>query len=351
MHVTHILESWNNAGTERYVSNLIHASHKEEVNYKIIILGKINDPVTLANLPSDIVQIASTRSKLLALSKIIRKDDEDIYHLHLYTSLFLVSLLLKLFRKKFIVTYHVPLLQWNIKHKILWVASGYLADKKVAVSSFICEEFNKYFTTDVIFPPAWKETDVSKKENIKLRSSCLEIICIGRLENKQKDWLTLVEAIYKLSQTTKDKIKVTLIGGGPDKKIIQNSITKYKLCNKIQLTGHLEKEQVFEYLKTSSISVLPSKFEGFGMSAVETMSYEILTITSNFPASFDFIEHGITGYHFKIGDSTSLAGILELVINDDNLREIVAKQGKELTRQKFSDTGCASKYSILYNSM
>lgn len=357
MKIIHILECWGNAGTERYVANLVNAYNKKTNQFEFAILKEISHSQSCDILPG---RIKSFRYKKLPVISLIfyilesRKKD-TICHLHLYTSMFPVALLLKILGVRFIVTYHVPLSQWNTKHRLLWIVSGYLADKRVAVSSFIREEFKKYFTTEVIFPPVWNQAYIRENHNanhfVGFEQNTLKVVCVGRLENKQKDWLTLINAIFLLSQATQDKIKVILIGGGPDKQIIECSIKKNNLGEVITLTGHLEKEEVFEYLEESSISVLPSKFEGFGMSAVESMSMGILTITSDFPASFDFIKHGITGYHFKISDSEGLAAILELVVNDDKLRHKVALQGKKFSRQGFSDKQCAIEYFKLYNSL
>ncbi|QWN35857.1 glycosyltransferase [Cobetia sp. 4B] len=357
MKIIHILECWGNAGTERYVTNLVNASNKSINHLEFAILGEISHRSSCTFLPGRIKNFCNNKSPVIALIFYIlkTKTKDTICHLHLYSSIFPVSLLLKIIGVKFVITYHVPLSQWNVKHRILWIASGYLADKRIAVSSFIREEFKKFFTTRVIFPPVWSKADIPKDQELKPSISSeiqtLKIICVGRLENKQKDWLTLIDAISQLTLASQNIVSVLIIGDGPDKEIIQDYIAKHNLGKVIELKGHLEKDQVFAYLEESSISVLPSKFEGFGMSAVESMSRESLTITSDFPASFDFIQHGVTGYHFKVGDSKGLAVILELVINDDKLRNKVALQGKKFARQEFSDSLCALEYYKLYNSL
>ncbi|GAA4455950.1 hypothetical protein GCM10023156_30660 [Novipirellula rosea] len=43
------------------------------------------------------------------------------------------------------------------------------------------------------------------------------------------------------------------------------------------------------------------------MAAVEAMMLGVPVITSDFPASHEFIKDGITGHHFPIGDADALA--------------------------------------------
>ena len=64
---------------------------------------------------------------------------------------------------------------------------------------------------------------------------------------------------------TRPDIRTVICGDGPERKMLEQQIRKYKLSDHIELTGELEHTQVLAYMQRSKIFLHPSSYEGFGI--------------------------------------------------------------------------------------
>ena len=64
-----------------------------------------------------------------------------------------------------------------------------------------------------------------------------------------------------------------MVGDGPLKKELENYTKELKLTNKIIFTGFLGDKGKEKYILDSSIFILPSYTESFGLVLIEAMSY------------------------------------------------------------------------------
>ena len=88
---------------------------------------------------------------------------------------------------------------------------------------------------------------------------------IGRL-TEQKDPLLFINIVKDMN----DKhIKAVMIGDGKLKEECINKIEEYNLKDNIDMLGFVQNP--FPIIKNSKICVMPSKWEGFGLTAVESM--------------------------------------------------------------------------------
>ena len=97
------------------------------------------------------------------------------------------------------------------------------------------------------------------------------IITIGRLspEKGQKDLID----VFKIVNTKLPKTKLFIIGDGPLKDKLKNYAKNLKLGDKVIFTGFLNDKEKEKYIFDSSVFVLPSYTESFGLVLIEAMSY------------------------------------------------------------------------------
>lgn len=260
-----------------------------------------------------------------------------------------VVMCLKIFNCKTVITYHLPLSQWSLRHRVMWIISGYIANSCAVVSTAIKNEFSSYFKTTVIYPPVYiNDTEVN---HVNKNKKSINIVCVGRLDNKQKDWNTLIKAIALIPESYLIGINVNILGDGGDKNTILKCIKNNNLDDKVFLHGHKSEEEVIKNLKMADISILPSRYEGFGMSAVEAMIYGALTITSNYPASKDYIINGVTGFSFPVGDEVALSRLIINYINNREKGRSIAINGQKAAKKMFDAKKCSMEYQLLYNSI
>ena len=117
-----------------------------------------------------------------------------------------------------------------------------------------------------------KHINNPKSFESKNKASCHQkVICsVGRLED-QKSFSSLIKAFYlsTIDNADLNDWKLKIYGEGSLRNELQNIIHKYDLVERVLLEGY--KKDIQQYMIESSMFVLSSKYEGFGLVLLEAM--------------------------------------------------------------------------------
>lgn len=182
-------------------------------------------------------------------------------------------------------------------------------------------------------------------------SSCenKKIISVGRLDG-QKGYDRLVE-VWKIIKT-KDIANewiLEIYGEGIDKNIIEKKIKNYNLQNSLFLKGTTNK--IEEKYQESSIYVMTSRYEGFGMVLIEAMAYGLPVVSFDcLSGPRDIIKNNEDGYLVKNGDIEDLAKkILYLMKDREKRKEFGRKAKQNVTR--FLEERIMEEWKELFESL
>jgi len=160
------------------------------------------------------------------------------------------------------------------------------------------------------------------------------IIIVGRLRG-EKGHSVLLDAMAPVVTKVPD-VKLLVIGDGPDRESLKLKAETLGIASNIVWMGQKSQGEVFKLLAISDIAVVPSLFEGFGLTAAEAMATGLPVVGSDVDGLREVIEHGETGILAPPGDRTALAKALtELLKNPYRARGMGAK-GRERVRRLFS---------------
>lgn len=150
------------------------------------------------------------------------------------------------------------------------------------------------------------------------------IITIGRLspEKGQKDLID----VFKIVNNELPKTKLFIVGDGSLKEELENYTQKLKLADKVVFTGFLGDKEKEKYILDSSIFVLPSYTESFGLVLIEAMSYGLPCI------AFDSSD----GAKELLKDNV---GILIKSRNKEKMAEEIIKQLENKKENEYSEKG------------
>ncbi len=100
------------------------------------------------------------------------------------------------------------------------------------------------------------------------------IIAVGRL-SKEKGYDDLIRVMEKV-RLRDENIKLTICGDGPEREALEKQIGgNHSIRHHIKITGFLNNDELDEYYKKSSLFVMTSHEESFGLVLLEAMSYGI----------------------------------------------------------------------------
>ena len=159
------------------------------------------------------------------------------------------------------------------------------------------------------------------------------IVSVMRLTEKQKDFDTLIKAWAELINRG-IRIKLLILGDGPDKQIIQDKIDLAGLNSVIVLMGNVENPYV--WIKHSQMLVHSSKYEGFGLVLVEGLVLGKWVISSACEVGpAEILENGKLGDLYHVGDYEELANLVMKRLNTkkldtDFIEKKIEKYSKEV---------------------
>jgi glycosyltransferase involved in cell wall biosynthesis len=187
-------------------------------------------------------------------------------------------------------------------------------------------------------------------EQTELRShfgfSPREIIVVSvaqfRQEKKQED---LIEACSLLVQRGYP-IQLVLVGDGPERSQLQESVRKTGRSDRIHFLGQLS--DVRPVLGAADVFALSSvAVETFSNAALEAMAMGLPVVLSNIGGAAEMVEDGVNGFLFPPGDVAALAKKLALLADDSETRKRMSIQARRVVRERFSFEAMLQEYEKL----
>lgn len=162
------------------------------------------------------------------------------------------------------------------------------------------------------------------------------IISVGRL-SEEKGYLDLIDVFSLVHQVYPDW-KLDIIGDGNQKENIQKKIEEYGLKDFIILHGFQNKEYINQLLQKSSIYVMCSYTESFGIVLLEAFSFGIPCVAfDSARGATEIISNNWDGYLIKDRNKEIMAKKVCELISNPNRRIIMGANGIKKANQYSMD--------------
>ena len=164
--------------------------------------------------------------------------------------------------------------------------------------------------------------EIKAIENSKVKS---EIIYAGRLM-KHKNIDVLIKSVYMVKKEFPD-IKAVIIGNGPEKAKLKALTKRLGLEKNIEFMDFMLRENVYAFMKSSKLFVLPSVLEGFGIIVIEANAcgLPVITVKHKRNASVDLIKDYNNGFVCKLSEARIAEKIL-MILKNNKLRKSMSKK-------------------------
>lgn len=179
-------------------------------------------------------------------------------------------------------------------------------------------------------------------------SSCekKKLISVGRLE-KEKGFCDLMD-VFSLFQKESPDWTLEIIGDGFERSSIEEKIKQYHLENQVSLSGMQTPEYIEKAMLESSIYVLPSFSESFGIVILEAYSCGLPVVAfDSASGARNLVKDGKTGYLISNREKESMKEKLTLLANNKNLRKKMGKQAREESKLYLEETVKEQWYNLV----
>lgn len=163
------------------------------------------------------------------------------------------------------------------------------------------------------------------------------IVSVGRL-SKEKGYLDLIEVYNYVHQKYPDWT-LNIIGDGAERNIIEKTIEKYGLQKNVLLHGYQNRDYINKILEKSSIYVMSSYTESFGIVLLEAYAFGIPAVAfTSAQGAGEIISDNWDGYLVQNRDKELMAKRICELISSYNRRFVMgknaAKKAQHYTIQK-----------------
>lgn len=164
----------------------------------------------------------------------------------------------------------------------------------------------------------------------KTTSSLTEkrMISVGRL-SKEKGYVDLIDIFSKFHENNPEW-RLDIIGDGSEKNKIVDRIYQYHLSDVITVHGYLKKRELNPLLEKSSIYLMSSYTESFGIVLVEAMSYGIPCIAfTSAEGANDIIQNNENGFLIENRNFEEMVEKMDLLANNQKKRQELGKNARK----------------------
>ncbi|KUO95237.1 glycosyltransferase [Ferroacidibacillus organovorans] len=188
----------------------------------------------------------------------------------------------------------------------------------------------------------------SLRERLGIPKDAWVVVCVARL-HAVKDHETLIRAVSGLAEVRGRSVALLLVGDGEERKRLEE-LSATHAPGRVYFAGAVE--QVRPYLELADVFALASRMEGFGLAAAEAMAAGLPVIVSDVGGLCQVAPvSGVQGIRVAPGDVDGFFAALKSLLEDDALREHMAKEGQTYAMTELSTERMRAQLAQLYEEI
>ncbi|MDP7254433.1 MAG: glycosyltransferase family 4 protein [Planctomycetota bacterium] len=242
----------------------------------------------------------------------------------------------------------------NWLYRIMECVSGEYTDMLIALSErqeerFVAEGLKHESRIEVILngveiPQLSLEQSARLRAGLALSETDKVVGFVGRL-TEQKGLRELVQVASHVCAADPD-VTFLLLGEGDERIRLQTQLQELGLDERVRLLGH--RTDVMPFYAMFDLLLMTSHYEGLPYAVLESMSAATPVIAFDLPELQPAIIDGVTGMLVPFGDCSRAAAAVLHLLNDEETRQAMGSQARELIQESFSTVACVAAHEEIY---
>jgi glycosyltransferase involved in cell wall biosynthesis len=293
------------------------------------------------------------------LFRTLMSQNFDVIHTHIPTpwSADISALVSLLKRKRLFVTYHNDLTGRGIGglvtrfynstflHLVLWRA------KRIVITQPKYVERSRYLRLHkgkVIAIPVGVSLPLTVS-GVQRQADQVFFMSLLDKHHEYKGLNVLLEAMVKVKDR-RPGARLLVGGGGESIADYEQLANMFDISDSVEFLGYISDQELAELYSSSAVFVLPSvsKLEGFGIVALEALSYAVPVITTHFAGSSELIIRNKAGLIVSPGDAVMLADAITTLLEDDDEAQAMGIRGAAVVNREFGWESIARQMMSAY---
>lgn len=230
------------------------------------------------------------------------------------------------------------------------------ADRILVGSTFTLNMLKKMFAIQdnkiSLFYENGVPSNFFKETKIKTSKNQINLLFVGRLVSYKCADIVL-DAISQLDYSIQNKIKLTIVGDGPERNNLEQRVQELNLDNRIKFAGWVNQQDTLEYYREADIFCFPSIREFGGAVVLEAMACGLPCIVVNNGGIGEYVTEK-TGFKIEPVSreyiTQELTSKIKSLVEDEKLRESMTANSIQRAKE-FEWNNKAEKIVEIYEAM
>lgn len=145
------------------------------------------------------------------------------------------------------------------------------------------------------------------------------IVSVGRLEESQKDFTTLLRAYARLVAAGDVAEHLVIVGDGASRPKLEALAAELRLAERVHFMGY--RPNPFAWMRAARLMAFSSKMEGLGNVLIEALAVGQVVVSTDCPVGpREMLADGQAGLLVEVGDVEALADAMRRLLRDEDLR-------------------------------
>jgi glycosyltransferase involved in cell wall biosynthesis len=172
------------------------------------------------------------------------------------------------------------------------------------------------------------------------------LITVGRLVDRKR-----TDQLIRLVSTLGDvKVRLVVIGSGPDLTALQRQAGELGVADQITFTGYISEQRKIDLLASANIYVSTSQHEGFGLVFLEAMAQGLPVVCYDHGGQTDYLQDGVNGALLPLNNIDEFELAVRDLIRDSDRCHTISERNKSEVEHLFIDR-CANRYEDLFQEV
>ena len=199
-------------------------------------------------------------------------------------------------------------------------------------------------------PGSFQEAGISAgkwRERAGFEPGTTLLAIVGRL-HQVKGHHYFLKAAAEILKTRTD-VHFLVVGSGPEGDKLEEYTQKLGISDHVTFTGFVS--DVSELMPDLDLLIVPSLWEGFGLTALEAMAVGVPVVATSVGGLPEIVEHGSTGLLVPPADEVGLVRGINWMLDHPQEAQEMATAAKAVVEEKFTASAMARKTEGVYRRM
>jgi len=353
LRIVHICKVKGIAGAERHLLTLLPAQMQAGDDVRMIVL---EDPITPVPQFLSAAAARGVRVELVrtwhhldptltnTLTDRLRHQSPDVVHTHLVHADVYGLPAARLAGVVATVSSRHDNNPFRRRHVMKWITHRAMRDARrvvaisEAVARFAREVEGVSAAAISVIPYGLDPVEMNQATRVEARATlgcsrdAILVGAVGRLIH-QKGIDVAIDAFSRICQRF-ERAQLIIVGDGPLRPALQARVEQQRLGQRVRFAGWIEHAQTI--MPAFDLMVMPSRWEGLGLAALEAMACSRPLVASDVDALPEIVVHGTTGMLVRPDDAGALASAMAAYLDDPEEAAAVGEAGRQRVVERFS---------------